>query len=40
MKTGDNKEFWQRMAKSYAPFMNVAGADRAVIGVSQPLGRN
>ena len=21
MKTGDNKDFWQRTAKSYGPFM-------------------
>ena len=25
MKTEDNKEFWQRMAKSYAPFMKFTG---------------
>ncbi len=25
MKAGDNKEFWQRMAKSYGPFMQHSG---------------
>lgn len=25
MRTGDNKEFWQRTAKSYAPFMERSG---------------
>lgn len=25
MKTGDNKDFWQRTAKSYGPFMKHSG---------------
>ena len=25
MKAGDNKEFWQRTAKSYGPFMKHSG---------------
>ena len=31
MKMGDNEKFWQRTAKSYAPFIESAAAGSGVI---------